>query len=366
MLKVNILSKSTTNMFTKHNGYWNFFFKYKEELNDLNCNFNFFNKINKKFFEADFLILNSRFFSNDKNKRLKQIQNVFQKNQNLIWMDMRDSAGNTQFDVMPFVKKYLKKQIYKDKNLYFKKFYFDRVYTDYYQKNFDLKKDNETDFYSVLENKDLNKLVLSWNIGVQKYFDYSKYSIFDYFLSKVNYFNPQKYLIEMYNPDYFKKNKFICEFGNKNLDISSNNILFQRKLLINIMNKKNLPAQFNKKKNQTTFYQNLKNSILSIGTFGRGEICQRDFEAIYFGSSFTTSDMSHIETWPNIYIPEKTYLPLNWDFSNLENVIERIVHNKDLFETLVYNSQKIINDSSGDVGKIYFLSWVKNIFFKDS
>ena len=46
---------------------------------------------------------------------------------------MRDSAGTTQFEVLPFVKKYIKKQFYKDKKLILK-LKGGRFYTDHYIK----------------------------------------------------------------------------------------------------------------------------------------------------------------------------------------------------------------------------------------
>ena len=93
-----------------------------------------------------------------------------------------------------------------------------------------------------------------------------------------------------------------------------------------------------------------------------GEICDREFEATLLGASFTTGNMSHLETWPNIYIPEITYLPLNWDMSNLNDIVDKITNNKKLHEKLVTNSQKILKDAFGEEGKNYFLKFCKTIF----
>lgn len=363
MLKINILSKSVKNIFTKYSGYWNFFFRYKNELNELGYDFNFYNKLNNKFLNADYLVLNSRFFSEKNNERLNQVENIYKTNKNLIWWDMRDSAGTNQFNIMPYVKYYVKKQIYKDKNLYFKSFYQDRIYTDYYVKNYNLKIDPNYNYNTILNKKDLDKIILGWNIGVQKFFDYSKYSNFQIYLSKINFLNPEKYLMLFNDPNLNGKNNITCEFGQRVYDnFYDDIILFQRKLLVENLIKKKYSAKFIKDKNQKVFYNKLKKSILSIGTFGSGEICQRDFEATYLGSSFTTSNMDHLQTWPNIYIPEQTYLPLNWNFSNLDTVIERILGNNELYHSLVLNAQKIIKESFEEKGKNYFLNLLKKIF----
>ena len=35
--------------------------------------------------------------------------------------------------------------------------------------------------------------------------------------------------------------------------------------------------------------------------------------------------MSHMSTWPEIYVNNFTYLPINWDCSNLSLVIENAI-----------------------------------------
>ena len=37
--------------------------------------------------------------------------------------------------------------------------------------------------------------------------------------------------------------------------------------------------------------------------------------------------MSNIETWPNIYKNNKTYIPVSWDLSNLQYQIDRLENN---------------------------------------
>jgi hypothetical protein len=66
------------------------------------------------------------------------------------------------------------------------------------------------------------------------------------------------------------------------------------------------------------YISELINSKLCISPFGYGEVCWRDFEAILAGSLLIKPDMSHLVTKPNIYIPYETYVPINWDYSDLE------------------------------------------------
>ena len=70
------------------------------------------------------------------------------------------------------------------------------------------------------------------------------------------------------------------------------------------------------------FMKELKNSKLCFSPFGYGEICWRDVEAILSGCLLIKPDMGHIDTDPNIYIPGVTYVPISWDFSDLEEKVQ--------------------------------------------
>lgn len=66
------------------------------------------------------------------------------------------------------------------------------------------------------------------------------------------------------------------------------------------------------------YYQELTSSKICISPFGYGEICWRDFEAVLCGALLVKPDMSHVETNPDIYRPFETYVPVKWNFSDLE------------------------------------------------
>ncbi len=71
------------------------------------------------------------------------------------------------------------------------------------------------------------------------------------------------------------------------------------------------------------FLQELMDSRLCFSPFGYGEVCWRDFEAMFSGSLLLKPDMSHLECYPDVFIPDETYVSLNWDLSDLE---EKIVY----------------------------------------
>jgi hypothetical protein len=66
------------------------------------------------------------------------------------------------------------------------------------------------------------------------------------------------------------------------------------------------------------YLDEMERSRICVSPFGYGEICFRDFEAAIYGCLLIKPDMSHLETQPNIYSPGQTYIPVRWDFSDLQ------------------------------------------------
>jgi hypothetical protein len=70
---------------------------------------------------------------------------------------------------------------------------------------------------------------------------------------------------------------------------------------------------------QAEYYDELLRARISVSPFGYGEICWRDFEAILCGSLLVKPDMSHVATLPDLFVPYETYVPVAWDYSDLES-----------------------------------------------
>ena len=77
---------------------------------------------------------------------------------------------------------------------------------------------------------------------------------------------------------------------------------------------------------------------------GYGEVCWRDFEAILYGSLLVKPDMSHVETTPQIFEPFKTYVPVTWDFSDIDEKISYYLDNEDISQTIVENAYKTLHN----------------------
>ena len=363
--KINILINEEARFLGLYYGYWNWFFLFEKDLKELDLEVNFYSVINKKFLEADYLFLNSRSLpKNNDFIDIAYLKKLYSKNSNLYWFDMRDSAGTTQFEVLPYVKKYIKKQLYKDKTLYSKKIEGGRFYSDYYIKNYNIR--DTQDYNSELINPIyLNKLILGWNLGVSFFFDSIKFSKMEYykeFLKKKFFYNKNYSMIlddfENWDDDG-KKFDFISLM---NTNIYRNSVAYQRKnlqkILINYDNKNKI---INNRYSKRDYYKTLRNSKVSVGAYGWGEVCYREFEAIKCGVAFMTADMSNIETWPNIYHKNETYQPYDLDFKNFLDDLKNLINNVNLRKKFVHNSKQILYDCHSLKGKNYFLNKINEI-----
>lgn len=246
-----------------------------------------------------------------------QILSKIKKNCNmLIWMDTADSTGTCLFDVMPNVDLYFKKQILKNREDYCGNIWGNRTFCEFYHNLLGLDDKTITQcLYSVLERKYLYKLRISWNIGIGDLFA-----------------NPYQLLLK---PFSITKPKFVNPDSYKPLDIQYRGSGYSpiagyprtrsKELLREIegVSCSDIDKKIPHKK--YVLEGHMAKAILS--PFGWGEICGRDFESFVYGATMIKQSMEHLDTYPNIYQPDVTYVSLDWDFSDFKEKISKVASN---------------------------------------
>ena len=349
-------------------GYWNPFIFFRDKFEKLGVTFKFISRLDERALSSDIIFLSSRFF-----KKVNQLvdDNYFstfellkKKKIKIVWFDLRDSAGTTQFEVLPYVDLYFKKQIYRNLNTYYKDIYGGREYSDYYHKKYKIN-DEDPYKYVKLIKKYEKKLNLSWNIGV-KLFD-SSYKNFiqrRILLSKYKFKNTFDSIYHrdspFIKPSVRREKDFICTYS---MGIPRNSVRFQRQLF----KEKNIKIKNSilfEKISPSKYLDSLKKCKLILSLYGWGEVCYKEFEATVAGASFIMPNMSNILTWPNIYIPGETYLPIDWDLKNFEGIYYKLLNDDQLRLKLVNNAQKILESVHKKTGEKYFESLLKKIIKK--
>ena len=356
----------------------------KRNLLDQGYKITFYFKLSKKLLDCDILILISKPTQKiiDKKKLdtvnndilLDYLSKIRSKVEKIIWFDNSDSSSVTNFEVMPYVDIYFKKQILTNKSLYNSNFYGGRIFTDFYHKKFKIidKKEFKKNF--PLKKNYENKLRLSWNIGLGNI-----HNSFNSFYKIARFFFPLL-IIKRFSDNFVKPEKFreIDFFFRGSVKYDRNTIKFHREKLFddlktklskknyvsvignNVFHKNSISKFIKKAKGRlsNSEYQKVQNSSkISFSPFGWGELGARDYEIILGGSLLVKPRMDHMETWPNIFIPNKTYVPLEWDFSNLDEICETFIKNDKLRNEIISNSQEVYRESISKNGMDKFCNW---------
>jgi len=301
-----------------------------------------------RIFDCDKIFIDSKFFKfdwNDKNKfseMLKQLETIKKKVKSVFYFDTTDSSGCIQNEVFDYVDLYFKSQILKNKDHYKKNFYGSRIYSDYFHKKFKVQ-DNLIMFQRPLTNSNLKKLKLSWNSSLANYSLKGKILMLGYKYLK-NYdllFLPKR----KYIPSLTRPNLFLYK---GNFKYERNTISWQRQQIYSKM-KKSLDTR---RVNLIKYYNVLKKSKVVISPFGWGEINYKDYEAFIYGNLLFKPDVSHIQTWPELFYKNKTYLQFKWDLSDFDKKIKNIRSNFEEYIHIAENGQKnyfkFLNNKSQD------------------
>ncbi len=88
------------------------------------------------------------------------------------------------------------------------------------------------------------------------------------------------------------------------------------------------------------YLSDMRNARIAIGVFGWGEVSTRDYEAACFGNLLMRPSIEHVAVLPNIFIPNQTYVPLAWDFSDLEEKCDYYLSHWDEAQRIIDNARR--------------------------
>ncbi len=231
----------------------------------------------------------------------------------LVWMDTADSTGTSMFDVMPYVDLYFKKQILKYTKDYCRDVYGARTFCEYYHNLLNIEDETITmRYYPPTKEKYLDKLRVAWNVGLGDLFARNPIQliIHPYSVTKPRFLKPdtKRHLDVQYRGSGYSPLAGYPRTRSKELMMEMNDITI---------------SDVTKKIPKKEFINEGRNSKCILSPFGWGEICGRDFEAFVYGACMIKQSMEHCITYPNIYQPMITYVPLKWDFSDFKEKLAK-------------------------------------------
>lgn len=232
------------------------------------------------------------------------------------------------FDVLPYVDIYMKKQILKNTNQYLHEFYGGRQFCEYYHNKLSVQDDTITSrVYPAAQEQYLNKIKISWNVGMGDLYHFKPWRLLIPWLldtPKYNCLNSEKIGYDVmwrgsnYSPIAGYQRTKICELVEKNEIVTHPN-----------------PRV---KVSKSQFIEEMKNAKGILSPFGWGEICGRDFEAFTYGALLIKPSMSHVLTYPDVYKENETYVALDWDFKNFNEIMNNLKNGE--YGTIAENGRK--------------------------
>ncbi|MBT06345.1 MAG: hypothetical protein CMM32_05440 [Rhodospirillaceae bacterium] len=288
------------------------FIVYRKELADCGIQTKFFTSIaHPKLCDCDVLFIESRSVSHrwevEGDQAVLMDLSRLAESVPLVWFDISDSSGWLQPQVLPFVRWYCKGQLLKDKSLYMKKLYGNRLWADYYHQSFGATDSTPARNRVLTDPSRLGQLRLSWNSGLA---NYSMYGPHIMGLRRFIPINALFWLPKKFVPSNSERTVALsCRMGTK---YERETVSYQRKKIQTLL-KDRLSTR---KLSRRAYYQEMRETRLVISPFGFGEITLKDFEATLCGATLLKPDMSHMETWPNLFVSGKTILTHSWDLSD--------------------------------------------------
>ena len=246
--------------------------------------------------------------------RTKTVEKIKKHCKMLVWLDTADSTGTCLFDVMPFVDLYFKKQLLKDINYYTKEIWGSRVYCEFYHNKLGIEDPQVSDRkYPILESQYASKLRLSWNVGIGDLFAFT----WDLYLHPFSMHKPR-----FISPDSANKTLDLQYRGSSFSPIAG----YQRQYCKDFVSRINYISHSDpyQRVPHDEYVREGEIAKAIISPFGWGEVCGRDFEAMVYGATMIKMSMEHSVTFPDAYQPYITYVPVKWDFSDLDEILRKV------------------------------------------
>jgi len=295
----------------------------RKMLLDTGIDASIFKTPTSKFYESDILCIDCRVFR--ETRKLGQTDKIYKflemagtRVKSVLWFDTTDGTGSPQFDVLPYVTAYYKSSILKNKSKYLDPIPTSRIFLNYYYKHFNIKDDITKPQTENPSASDLSRIFVFWNTALGSFGPQARLNKLILYLLTPPYLK----LFGYQHPDAPRPVDITCRIG---LKYHLNSLVFHRTKIAEILkNKYSISLNRLPKK---SYFKEIQSSKIGISPFGYGEIAYRDFEIFISGAALLKPDMSYLETWPNLYIDNDTYISHKWDFTDLTEKIDSLLTN---------------------------------------
>jgi hypothetical protein len=249
----------------------------------------------------------------ERRRWLKTFRETFDR---VVFVDDSDSPHSKHYDLLPEVDLFYQKQLLIDRAMYEQEFIGNRMFCDYYAREFNLDNDTDERYPTIPDPTERDKLRVLWNLGYGQYplFRTPKKAIEKLLTTLFGYRGVKPLLTQprFRSPTKLDLPKCHARFGAGGYRPL---IAYQRELFLRLVAGDQLFLSGRVPRSE--YDSELRSVQAVLSPFGWGELCYRDFEAIIGGNVLIKPDVGHIETWPNVFFPGETYVSIGWNGSDL-------------------------------------------------
>lgn len=96
---------------------------------------------------------------------------------------------------------------------------------------------------------------------------------------------------------------------------------------------------------RSEYYKEMTQSKMCFSPFGYGEVCWRDYESFATGALLLKPNMDHLKVFPDIFVPDETYVSLEWNLSDFEDKVREYSKNEAERTRIASNAYNAIHES---------------------
>ena len=247
----------------------------------------------------------------------------------LIYLDTYDPTSSPHFAVLPLVDRYLKTKALRDPAAYSKPWQGGHVLSDHAARTLNCNLEGWY-FGSAIDAAHAHKILSCWNFGISRDFE--------------RLIKPARVLGRAWESRSFDVNRRIAlPRGDDPTDTWYGTY---RRASQDALTP--LAAKFNctgtDRVNRRQYLWEMLRSKIVFSPFGWGEVCFRDYEAVACGCLLVKPSMEHVATSPDIFVPGETYVPVEWDFSDLTQTIERCLQQPAESARIADNANRVLSN----------------------
>lgn len=249
----------------------------------------------------------------------------------LLYFDGDDDLCVQWPEVLPLVDLYVKKHAFSERSRYLRQYVGKSNLTDYVHCTYghSFAEDPVTDRTDAVPPEQAEKIVVGWSVALDR---------------KITDMYGRIGLVEARS----RCNDIVCRAG-----VPQDWTHYLRRQVAPVLGR--LDGKFrviipNRRVEPDVYLREMLDSKVCVSPFGYGEICWRDFEAVLCGCLLVKPDMGHVETYPDIFQPHRTYVPVRWDLADLEEVCSHYVLHDEERNRIVSAAQAALREVYGQGG----------------